>query len=344
MQPHLKVKKIYITSSMIIITIALLAFFSPEKALFLVDKPISEMDMKWDVSTIKQTYENVKLPYRFKDYEKNALFNATTVLPKEFPEGISILVRASMQDITVYLEGQEIFKDERIRQEFPVYPEVSMWHLITLPEQSAGKELTISYYSRIGVFQGVINEILYGTGDALIHHVIDKHMVGLIVAGFMMLVGLIAMIASFFLKHIGDQRLFYLGAFSLTSSIWMISEMRVLQWSIGNRFVLGGISYLMITLIPIALLRYLEAAVLWSYKRTIDFFVTIFFILFWGTLGLQLVGIVPFIQSAMVVNVIMGLSILWIGMTMLYEWVVKKRTLAKHYFIVSIQSASNSNL
>ncbi len=92
-------------------------------------------------------------------------------------------------------------------------------------------------------------------------------MVGLIVAGFMILVGLIAIIASFFLKHIGDQRLFYLGAFSLTSSIWMVSEMRVLQWSIGNRFILGGISYLMITLIPIALLRYLEAAVLCAYKN-----------------------------------------------------------------------------
>lgn len=333
MQSHLKVKKIYIISTMIIITIALLAVFSPEKTLFLVDKPISEMDTKWHVSTIKQTYEGVKLPYRFMDREKSGFFNATTVLPEDLPEGMSILLRASMQDVTVYLEGQEIFKNERVRHNFPVYPEVSMWHLITLPEQSAGKELIISYYSPVKVFQGVINEVYYGSGDALIHHVVAKHMVGLIVAGFMILVGLIAIIASFFLKHIGDQRLFYLGAFSLTSSIWMVSEMRVLQWSIGNRFILGGISYLMITLIPIALLRYLEAAVLCAYKKTINLFVTIFFTLFWATLGLQLVGIVPFIQSAMVVNVTIGLAILWIGITMLYEWLVKKRTLAKHYFI-----------
>ena len=325
--------RIYIIGLVFLLVIILLAFFSPEKTLFLVDKPVEELSLEWRVISNEYIHENIQLPFRFERSEKNASFKATTVLPDDFPNGRSILVRASMQDLSVYVDNKEIYRDQRERNTFLVYPEVSMWHIIDLPEQIAGRELTLSYYSPIEIFQGEINEVYFGTGDALLNYTIEKHIVGLIVAGFMMLIGIIAIIGSILLKHVGGHRLFYLGVFSLTSSIWMISELRVLQWITGNRFILGGISYLMITLFPIALLKYLEGAVLSAYKKMINRFVFIFGFLFWGTLGLQLLGIMAFIESATVVNAFMAIAIVWIGIAMGYEGFIKKNALAKHYFM-----------
>ncbi len=293
-------------------------FFSGENAV-LVDKPVYELNTPWTVSTQHITYEDVKLPYRFAKDERSALFTASTRLPKDLGQGQSLLIRASMQDITVYINDEVIFENKRVREGLLTYPEVSMWHLITLPVDAQGQQLRLEYYSQVNVFQGVINEVRYGTGDALVFAVMDKHLIGLIVAGFMMLIGIIVIVASFFLKNLGDQRLFYLGGFSIGTSIWMISEMRILQWVTGNRFILGGISYLMITLFPLALIRYLEVAVLSAYKKAIDRFVRFFHILFWGTLVLQMLGIVPFIQSALVVNGVMGVTIIWVGLTLVFE-------------------------
>lgn len=327
------VNKVYIVTIIVICVIVILAFFSPEKTLFLVDKPVYELNTPWTVSTQHGTYEDVKLPYRFAKDERSALFTASTRLPKDLGQGQSLLIRASMQDITVYINDEVIFENKRDREGLLTYPEVSMWHLITLPVDAQGQQLRLEYYSQVNVFQGVINEVRYGTGDALVFAVMDEHLIGLIVAGFMMLIGLIVIVASFFLKNLGDQRLFYLGGFSIGTSIWMISEMRVLQWVTGNRFILGGISYLMIALFPLALIRYLEVAVLSAYKKAIDRFVRIFYILFWGTLVLQMLGVVPFIQSALVVNGVMGVSIIWIGLTLVFESFVRRSRIAKKYFM-----------
>ncbi len=324
--------KIYIVSATVFIVIVLLAFFSPEKTLFLVDKPVYELDGQWVVGQEDEKGIYTYLPYQVDNEDRVSDFWARTKLPKDLPEGMSIRIRASMQDIQIALDGNTFFENARDNSGLIVYPEVSMWHIVPLPENSAGKTLTIYYTSRVKTFQGVYNSVYYGTGDALVQDILSDKLVGLIIAAFMMMLGLISIIASIFLKRMGDYRLFYLGIYSITSSIWMISEMRLLQWITGNRFILGGISYLFITIFPMALLKYLEAVVLGDYKRIIRVFVTVYQVLFWGTLIGQLTGLVPFIHSAFIVNGMMGISIILIGITLTYE-AVKKNAMAKRYLL-----------
>lgn len=324
--------RMYIISVAVLIVIILLAFFSPEKRLFIVDKPVYELNGEWTVTNGMQQKIQTQLPYHVSNRNKTPDFKASIRLPEDFPEGMSIRIRASMQDITVAIDGNTFFENKRKPSKGLVYPEVSMWHIIPLPKESGGKELSIRYTSRVRTFQGTYNAVYYGTGDALVQDILADKIIGLIIAAFMMMLGVIAIIASIFMKRMGDYRLYYLGIYSITSSMWMISEMRLLQWITGNRFILGGISYLCIAIFPVALLKYLESVVLGAYERMIRIFVRLYYILFWGNLFLQVTGLVPFIYSAVVVNGLMAIAIIWVGMTLLYE-AIKKNTMAKRYLL-----------
>ncbi|MBF4693812.1 GGDEF domain-containing protein [Fusibacter ferrireducens] len=329
----LKKAKPYITFLLTFTFIIFIASLSPEKDLSIAKGPVYDLNMDWQVLTDKQKIEHVNLPYTIKDVDNDAVFKVKKILDEAFPEGMSLRIRASMQDVTVVADHKVIYQSNRINEGRLVFPEVSMWHFVELPDNMAGRELSIEFRTRIDTFSGLLNPLFYGKKEALIYDVVNRNITGLIVAITMLITGVLAVIASIVLSRIGDHRLFYLGLFSISSSIWMISEMRVLQLITGNRFILGGISYLMLPLFTIALTKYLGIVVLSKHEKTIKIIVSIFYKMFFLAILFQMTGIGPFISTTPITLLAIGCLISWVLSLMIYESFVLKNKKASMYLM-----------
>ena len=198
-----------------------------------------------------------------------------------------------MQQVVVKLEGKEIFNNYRAHNSKIVSPEASVWYFITLPENSAGKTVRFEWESSIKAFSGLINPIYYGSGDALLYDILKTYKWGIFVGILLILIGGITTKISYFIVSIKDNRAVFLGLFSMMVGVWVLSEARVMQFLTGHRFLIGGASYMMLSLFPIPFLLYIRETLLKKYHKW--FYIPAFAFLgtFLLNLTLQLTGICP---------------------------------------------------
>jgi hypothetical protein len=92
-------------------------------------------------------------------YSANVKANENLVLERylkySFPEGMSLRLRSSMQYIVVSIGGNVIFDNTDFVNSGPFFaPEVSAWHIVELPPESAGRMLRISIQSPVQKMAG----------------------------------------------------------------------------------------------------------------------------------------------------------------------------------------------
>jgi diguanylate cyclase (GGDEF)-like protein len=311
--------------------IVLIALISPEKDLSLVQAEIFPLNDQWKVLTESNSFEDVSLPYSIKGDKTGDVFSITKTTNEDFKDERFIRIRASMQDITVIAKGEVIYESKRNNEGVLTFPEVSIWHLVKIPRNMMDEELTIEFSTRIETFKGIVNPIYYGTEGALLRDLIARNYSGIIVGIIMLLAGIISIIVSFALRKLDDRRLFYIGIFSIAASIWMLSELRILQFVTGNRFILGGISYLMVPVIAVSLIRYLGIVILKKYSKFIDAISVILGSSVVLLLIFQMIGLLPFISGVAYVNALLGLIIIWVVLVIFYEAAWMKNKNAKKY-------------
>lgn len=117
-----------------------------------------------------------------------------------------------------------------------------------------------------------------------------------------------------------DNRLLYLGLLTLSTSLWIVGESKLLQFITGNPFIIGGMSYLMVPLIAGFIALYIKESIT---KRFITLFravALIFAIISIAMLFLQQFNFFNFIELiAIVLLIILILSIIQIG-ALTYEY------------------------
>jgi diguanylate cyclase (GGDEF)-like protein len=97
-------------------------------------------------------------------------------------------------------------------------------------------------------------------------------------------------------------------------SLWILSETRMLQLFVTHRFLIGGLSYLLVTFMPIPFIFYLKNIILTGYKRILDLFSLLFSLLLAVNLTLQLTGTAYFIESlpaTLVSLILLGISVVY---------------------------------
>ena len=317
----------------IVVIIVLLSFLSPEKDLGLVGDGVFPLNEQWEVSDASESFKDVSLPYRTENGQKGNEISITRIMEEDFEDGMFLRIRASMQDIAVIAKGEIIYESKRSNGGALTFPEVSMWHLVKIPGNMENEELTIEFSTQIETFKGLVNPIYYGTEGALLKDLISRNYTGLIVGIVMLLAGIISIIISFALGKLDDRRLFYIGTFSVAAGIWTLAELRILQFVTGNRFILGGISYLMVPLMAVSLLRYFGIVFLEKYSKIIYRISVVLAVCLVLLLAFQTFGILPFISGVAYVNFLLGLIIVWLAAVIFYEAVLLRNKKVGKYGI-----------
>lgn len=307
-----------------IITLILMIVFGmglslPSDDLLISGGEVTPLNENWEIELPQETLHQISLPYKG-DVEVGKTYSAIHRFDESLPNGSELMVRASMQDIHVYVNDELIYKNVKPKGRLFELPNASVWHLIVLPEDLTGKTLRIDYQSEEVAFSGVINSINYGTGDALLGNLLRYESPGIFIAAVLMLMGIMIIVISFFLSQVGDLRFLHLGLFAIIVSIWLLSEAKVMQLLTGHRFILGGISYMMVALMPIPLILYIKTAVTKHHHRLFMGIVYVFLIDFFMNIGLQLSGTMGFLESLKLTNAMLLITLVIILVCLFYDF------------------------
>lgn len=252
---------IWIYVFIIIVGIAvLIRLDGPEDFSIISDQSIS-LNRSWEITTESLSETGVSLPAKM-DVDPGSKYTMSTRVPAFPGRDIYLLIRASMQDVTISLDD-ELIQEHALKtvEKIPFMPQASLWVMVPLPDAFVGKKLTLTIKSDIAVFSGIMNEVRMGDKSDLFVYVIKSQFVGILVFLILFITGLVVIALTTILKSFKDNRILYLGFLSVITSLWIISESRVLQFFTGNRFILGGISYIMVPMMGLFIVLFLKEAV-----------------------------------------------------------------------------------
>lgn len=307
------------------ILIFVLGYTLPLDDLSLVDGNVNELNDNW---TYVEGSKDLSLPEQLEvqEYEE---YTVERILDGNFNQEETLMIRSSMQYIEVNLDGNLIYESQEPVDSLFKLPHASLWHFVEIPSNSSDKLLSISYYSPYKAFSGTINPINYGDKSSLIYNYIKNNIIGIISSFLVLILGFINIVIHMFVKKSEDNRFLYLGIFSIGIGIWTLSEARVLQFFIGNRFIIGGISYMMLGIFPAAALFLIRDVAMTRHKRVFTGLGIFFIVSFYINLILQLTGTVDFFQSIIYVNLVLLSSIIFGFYELIYETFKRKNQWAK---------------
>ncbi|NLO37636.1 MAG: hypothetical protein GX112_14985, partial [Clostridiaceae bacterium] len=319
-------------SLILLVLVALLAMLLPSEPLLLGQDPVTYLQSDWQVRLPDGSVQLTDLPADI-SLPPATVYTARYTFRQAFPDGMVLRIRSSMQAVAVFLDGVCLFQSEKPQIGWIRVPEASVWYFVNLPAELQGKTLVLELSSPIPAFSGLVNPIAIGSGDALLYDLLACNWINLLIVLFLLVLGLLAILFSFLIRQVQDNRLLYLGLFAIFVALWLLSEARLMKFWIGNRFLIGAISYILIALIPASLLLYLRDTALARYKRLLAILAAVFAGLCVGNLALQLSGMVALIRSAVVTNSLTLAAILLI--TGLLVWDVRrhKSKAAGHFLL-----------
>ena len=310
---------VYCIAFIVLSIISYLTLTMPSKDYSLTRKEKIDLNHGWEVEYEGNIIKNVSFPYDL-NLEENTPYTARLILPEDFKNHVRLRIRSSMQDLIVYVDGEEVFRDIKEMDGKLVVPDASLWHLFELPNDIGGKELKLEMKSPAIEFSGILNEVYAGEGKDLIYDIVRDKIFNLSLSVLFIIFGIITLGLSFILKNLEDNRLLYLGVFSILVALWIFSESKIMQIFIGNRFILGGLSYMLIPMIPMTFGLFLKESVLKKYKDIMVVFAFMFMANLLINIYLQLSGIASFISSMQLTLVLIVSTLIGVSFFMVLEW------------------------
>lgn len=285
---------LFLLAILIVIVVSLI-FPTPKNRLLKND--VTNKKTGWSL-TYNGVSKPITLPY--KDHiPPGTSYRITTILDDLPEDGRHILLRSSMQDFKVYLDGALIQTHSKPTDGSFDNIDASMWVLVDIPEDSVDKTLMIDISSDIESFSGVVNEIKFGHESELLMDILVNSMVAIVCFIMLFSSGFVIVVLSFFFQEETDNRIMNLGLIFITTSIWIVSEGRLLQFINSSRWFVGSASYLVIPLIAALIAQYLRDAVFINVKHKLlmGLYAVVYLVLLILILALQIIFKVPFITS-----------------------------------------------
>ena len=211
--------------------------------------------------------ESISLPTKL-DVSTNTPYRLSRTLDENFNESQVIMIRTSLQNITVFLDNVIVYEKQFGTSQ--IKPFASSWHFITLPGQKEGHELSIELSSPYNSMSGEINDVFYGSEVMHYRYLMNTYGIRLIIGVILFLIGLIVMIFDFLVKQVRDKGYVYIGLFAIILSLWVIAESRMLQFFTGSELLLGTLAYLALPAFAIPMIVFLTEYLLKDYKKVLS--------------------------------------------------------------------------
>lgn len=206
--------------------------------------------------------------------KKGALFKISKQLPAGKLEHQYLLVRGSLADLTVTIDGDTVYQSSRDHILGTISPPASLWHFIPLHTSDEEKEISLTFVSPYYHMSGLANPIYMGYQSDLMFSIIKSYGMAFFIDVIILVLGFIMLLTSLVRPRKIDTNMWSIGIFSILVSLWLFSESKLLQFFIGNQWLHASLAYLCLAIVPIPLLLYIgnitkkiSISNLWSYRH-----------------------------------------------------------------------------
>lgn len=298
----------------------------------LIEGNMHELKGPWTISLNGVEQNNIELPYDY-NLKPGVLYSSTIVIPFLAENQDTLLLRSSMQDVWVYLDGVLIHEHVQPEPQSLNMPPTSLWVLVDIPEDAIGQTLRIDYMTNVSAFSGVINKVYLDRKAMVLHDLLSSQSFSLGIFVILFMFGVITIVSSFAFKNAQDLRLLYLGFMAISSGLWILAEARILQFFIGNRFILGSLAYLMIPIMALFFALYIKDAIITQpkYKRHLKYLALVFIALVLINITLQITGVLVYIEMMQYTLPIIFISAIYAAYLIYLEIMIYKNDEAKRF-------------
>ena len=254
------------------------------------------------------------------------------VLPDYVHDGMSLVTRASLQDIYIYIDGslREAYASEYVNDMSYYIP--SAYVVTMLNDEDAGKEIKIAYRFKA---LGVINDIILAYGNNEWFYILKNSMPVNLTAIMVLILGIILLIVILLLgKTISeDGAAKYLGLLMVDVSLWVISESSIRQFIFNRPSLSHYFAYLTVEMIGALACLYFDAVQHKVFHKRYVIAELVVFSQLVINIVLQLTGIYEFYQSLVFSHIWTALCIVLAIVNIVTDIVTKR---IKEYRVTAI--------
>lgn len=315
-----------------VLTVLFLANANHEEDLSIMTETAVTLSENWTINDGNSIQQGESLPVKLNVVPGNT-YEASIILPDVANKMNYLLLRSSMQDMVVYLDGNEIRRIEKPEKSGISSPLASIWVMLKLPPDFQGKTLKLVIKSDVAAFSGLINKVIIGEDSAVLYNLIKQEFGSFVIFLVLFSVGLISIVISIFAKIVTDNRFLYLGLLVTSTSVWILSEAKILQFFTGNRYIIGAISYLMVPLMGLFFCLYVKEAIFTEtrHKQLMTIMAGLYLLLLISTILIQALGISEFIVTMSITLMVILLNVIVFSILLFIELVKNKNQNAKQF-------------
>ena len=257
--------------------------------------------------------------------QRGEVVTLTTILSEDIKGGESIFFRPSLQDVTIYVDGElRVHYDTKASRPFGLYSP-TRYVPLELQEGDAGKELVYQFSTK-SKYAGTIRQMYIGDDDGIwLYHLRAASGKALVSIG-LLAAGLFVILACAVVRVLYRKKmeLRFLAWAIVLCAAWMLSELDVRQLWLDNLSIITNVSYWSLMLIPIALILYMDEVQKGYYRKlyvvAAAYSSLVFFI---GTI-LQVFDFVQFSDQLPFVHIGIVFTIIIVGTTIVMDYVKKR--------------------
>lgn len=249
-------------------------------------------------------------------------------LPKDFNVPKSILFKTTHTIAEVWLDGEKIYEygNEEDAPSFMKSPG-SCWHIVDIPEGSAGKNLEVRIIPVYDDYYGNEVSIAYGTrGDCILKILTDSFKTLLLRCGilFASIICLLLYLGAVRRKRRDKieakiEIFLNLGFFSLLIAVWTLAQCGFRQFLIPDGRTLYFVEYFSFFLFPVPFNFLLYDICKSRYHKGALIFSTLYLVNMAGDVLLQCTGIIDIFRMLPATHVIMVANAVYIVVLIFYE-------------------------
>lgn len=244
-------------------------------------------------------------------------------LPEEIPFGYELGLRLSLQKVRVRIAGEEVYS-YGYDSEYPFWKSGgSLYVFIPLEAEYAGKPIELELSSPYKSNSGVVNEVYFGKKIAVLQEFYRLYGTRRSIAFLFVTIGAVLVIGYFIiwlLNRRSDLRLLHLGLFISLLSSWLLMEGKLVQFTLGNSYLIYAITFLSLLLFPISMLKYFDSVQNHRYHKGYLILELCGCINIVISILLQLFKIQDFFETLFMSHIIMVLTALMVSVTTFLCW------------------------
>lgn len=262
----------------------------------------------------------VTLPVNLRNSEGKSII-LKKKLPQELHTGMTMSVRANLEDVYIYVNGE--LREKYSPQEYSkilYYHSPSAYVITEFTEEDSAGEVSVAIMSKKDV--AVLSPIRLGYGNNTWYEVIYANTRIFVVAIILLFLGIVAIIAHFLLKnHIsGRKEIFYLSFIMCCIALWIMGESGIRQIIYRRPSLSNIFTYLCIGVVGIFISKYFNEIQGHRYEKGYVVLTSVMALQIIADVVLVLTKLVPFYETLM-------FSHLWmiVGIVMCLINVIKDR-------------------